>query len=333
MLHIHNGDSSADIARSARIPGEHIGWREALVCGPAPGALSPDAFREVRAQHLSESYDLSIEDVAEQLRRQQEALAQYRDHEEVVLWFEHDLFCQVHLVHLLDWFASHAPGTTRLSLICIDRFPGVPNFRGLGQLSETQLASLVSQRTEITEAQLQLGQKAWTAYTSSTPAAGESVAVTENSGLPFLAQAFAKHLQRFPSKQNGLGRVQNVLLELIGEGHQEFTSLFGAFQDREPLYGFGDTQIFLELKALATASTPLLLLNLEEGAPARSLDQISRATFQITETGKAVLDGKADFVSLNGIDLWLGGVHLKGVEAQWRWDETLSGLVRSREKA
>jgi hypothetical protein len=32
--------------------------------------------------------------------------------------------------------------------------------------------------------------------------------------------------------------------------------------------------------------------------------------FRLTETGYQVMRGKVDFVELNGIDLWLGGVHL-----------------------
>ena len=54
MLHIHNGDCSADIARKANLPGEHLAWREALVCGPTPGGLSEDDWRRLRAQHLEQ---------------------------------------------------------------------------------------------------------------------------------------------------------------------------------------------------------------------------------------------------------------------------------------
>ena len=49
--------------------------------------------------------------------------------------------------------------------------------------------------------------------------------------------------------------------------------------------------------------------------------QLLESSFQVTEFGEAVLRGDEDFVRLNGIDLWLGGVHLEGDEAAWRWDE------------
>jgi hypothetical protein len=47
----------------------------------------------------------------------------------------------------------------------------------------------------------------------------------------------------------------------------------------------------------------------------------------ITDAGRAVLSGSADRVSLNGIDEWLGGVHLQGHANIWRWDEAQQRLV------
>src|SRR5207253_209572 len=154
MLHIHNGDSTAGTARKADLPGEHLAWREALVCGPTPSGVSDDDFRQLRATHLSDAYGLSVQNCEKELREQQEALARFGDHDEVVLWFEHDLFCQVHLIYLLNWFAQRELRKTKLSLIFIDNFPGIDDFRGLGQLNEEQLASLFPQRREIDSAQL-----------------------------------------------------------------------------------------------------------------------------------------------------------------------------------
>jgi hypothetical protein len=41
---------------------------------------------------------------------------------------------------------------------------------------------------------------------------------------------------------------------------------------------------------------------------------------RLTETGESVMRGARDRVRLNGIDRWLGGVHLEGPDAAWRWD-------------
>lgn len=326
MLHIHNGDSTAQTARKAAIPGEHLAWREALVCGPAPGSSSEDEFRRLRSRHLAEAYGVKLENCENELREQEAILARFTDHEEVVLWFEHDLFCQVHLIYLLNRFARREPGKTKLSMICIGEFPGIEDFRGLGQLSEAQLISLFPDRREITKTQLDLGARAWTAYSSETPTGIEDLISGDTAALPFLGSALAKHLQRFPSVRNGLGRVENVGLELIVEGRREFKSLFPAFGKREPEYGFGDAQVSLELKRLARVARPVLTMT--NGASAKNSGQVLDTSFQITEHGRAVLRGEDDFVHTNGIDLWLGGVHLEGNEAAWRWDEVAQTLVR-----
>jgi hypothetical protein len=42
-----------------------------------------------------------------------------------------------------------------------------------------------------------------------------------------------------------------------------------------------------------------------------------------------VLDGEADHVDLNGIDRWLGGVHLQGKKALFRWDRGAFRIVKN----
>ena len=327
MLHIHNGDSAAGTAKNADSPGQHLAWREALVCGPAPGGLSADEFRGIRARHLADAYGVDLEKCENELRAQEVTLARASDHEEVVLWFEHDLFCAVQLIYLLDRLAHRDLGQTKLSLIFLAEFPGIDAFHGLGSLTEAQLASVFPQRQDVTAAQLELGSKAWAGYSSSNPKEIESLFESDLSPLPFLKVALSKHLRRFPSIENGLGSIGNVSLELIAKGYGNFRSLFPAFVRREPEYGFGDAQLYLELKRLASAATPLL--ELKGGVTGTALDSVQMflSSFEITTHGKAVLAGDQDFVVRNGIDHWLGGVHLEGNEAGWRWDEQAQELL------
>ena len=328
MLHIHNGDSSASTAIKAGIPGDHLAWREAMVCGPAPGDLAKSEFLKVRTAHLAQAYAVPIEKVESELREQYAAIENFSEHEEVVLWFEHDLFCQIHLVYLLAWFAQRDLGNTKLSLISIDEFPGVKIFHGMGQLNETQLTSLLPQRQEITPAQLELGSKAWRAYSAPDALQLISLMGSDLSALPFLRDALTKHMLRFPSTRNGLGRIENLGLELVRAGYPGFKSLFPAFMRREPVYGFGDAQFYLAMRRLATAQVPLLK-HKNGGNSAPDPVRMLFSAFEITERGEAVLAGAEDFVIKNGIDMWLGGVHLHGKESQWRWDDDTQQLLVS----
>src|SRR4029078_586425 len=145
MLHLHNGDSSANTARHSSLSGEHFAFREALIDGPTPAGLSRDDWRRLRAQHLADSCGVDVGECERGLLAQEELLDHSVDQDEVVLWFEHDLFCQVHLVYLLDWFPGSSSQTdephtlprngtdlimppaqttkTKLSLVCIGEFP------------------------------------------------------------------------------------------------------------------------------------------------------------------------------------------------------------------
>ena len=51
----------------------------------------------------------------------------------------------------------------------------------------------------------------------------------------------------------------------------------------------------------------------------------------LTSTGRSVLDGQVDHVALNGVDRWIGGVHLAGHRVAWRWDEGTERVVTSSE--
>jgi hypothetical protein len=83
---------------------------------------------------------------------------------------------------------------------------------------------------------------------------------------------------------------------------------------REARPFLGDTWGFDAMRRLARAPVPLL-----EADPAGRVDRHTR--LRLTATGRSVLDGERDHVALNGVDRWIGGVHLYGHEVAWRWHE------------
>ena len=326
MLHILNGDATANVLKETELSGELLPWREALVAGPTPRDLSFEEWINLRANHLSEDYEKTVDECKASLLNQEEVLRTFSKHEEVVLWFEHDLFCQVNLIYLLNFFSKQKENQTRLSLICIGDFPGIVNFKGLGHLSPAQLASLFEQRQNITQNMLELGHEAWAAYCSANPTAIETFLQKDSSELPFLKEALLAHLVRFPALKNGLGRVEKVALDLITGGIDQFKPLFPMFGELEPVYGFGDAQFWNHLKYLSKLKAPLItILGVNEIDRALSNDEFTYSFFKVTEKGKAILNGEEE---LQEIDSWLGGVHLNGETDLWRWDERNQQLVK-----
>ena len=328
MLHIHNGDSSVETARQSSLPGEHFAWREALIEGPTPSGFTGEEWLRLRARHLTEFYGVDPGETESGLRIQEDQMASYADHDEVILWFEHDLFCQTNLIYLLNWFGERNLGNTKLGMVCIGEFPGLPNFRGLGELNPEQMASLFERRHEVSNAEKTLAGMAWKAYCSPDPTAIQTLLDTDTSAMPFLKPALQLHLERFPSVRNGLGRIQNRGLQLIHQGVRTFADLFPRFGDAEPTYGLGDTQFWSALRQMGEAHEPLLKIK-NGNAPEQKVtsENFHQMSFEITQAGDAVLNAGADFVQMNGVDNWLGGVHLQGRSDLWRWDDQTQKLT------
>jgi hypothetical protein len=95
-----------------------------------------------------------------------------------------------------------------------------------------------------------------------------------------------------------------------------------AFFNDQPAYGLGDTQVWRDLRRMADAPQPLLRIEGFDG----SADSRRTASYDLTEVGSRVLANQDDFVTLNGIDLWLGGVHLSNGRL-WRWDDQRRALI------
>lgn len=328
MLHMVNGEATARILERTKIKGQIFSFKDALISGPAPATKNRHEFRAVRAEHLSMSYGVKSSLCQKDLVQQDAVLESTKRQDEVVLWFEHDLFCQLNLLYLLDWFNQAKLKKTCINLINIGRFAGRKNFRGLGELTPDELASLFSYREHVTGAQLTLASKAWQAFCSPNPTGIELLLHGDTSTLPALRGALADHLNRFPSTSNGLGRIEQQSLQFIDAGLEKFAELFPRFTAAENSYGLGDAQLWTTLFNLSRGPQPLLTLNSAAAGAALRPEFAKKAAFRLTKTGRAVLAGKEDLVNLNGIDEWLGGVHLHGKERVWRWHNPAARLAQ-----
>ncbi len=293
MIHIHNGDVVAALARRSDIPGEHLPYRETLVTGPViPGPQ----WIETRARSIADGHDEDLLRVRTGLLEQELALDNARSASEVVLWFEHDLYCLVHLVYLLQRLAP-----ARLSLV----WCGTP----LGEQDERELHLLFDSRAAVTPAITKIASAVWRAYASQDPTALNEWITRDTPDFPFLREGLALHASRFPSLTNGLGAIEQRALGHIAAGFTEFGTLFDRLNVENSRFGFGDSEIFRILRSLAWRAVPLITLT---GDPPKAL-------CAITPAGEKVLRGEVDDTKINDPDLWLGGAHVTR-EQTWRFD-------------
>lgn len=335
-LHIHCGDSSAGSLRNSSVSGDVHVWREIYIEGAVPGNVPDDEFRRIRAEFLSRSMNLDYDGVLQGTHARYDMLADAAKYGEVILWFDACMYDQTIMIHLIDQCARQQWPDTKLSLICAGEFPGFDAFDGLGQLNPEQLASLLETRHEIKPQEISLAREAWKAFTSANPADIEDILQGDCSPLPYLEAALTRHLQQYPSVRNGLNRTQNQILQAVNDGAAKLGEIFMATREHPAFMGDGSCWTVIE--QMAECKVPLVRIDGpgtfrdfmepdEIGTP--TLKDIKRWDVSITDAGKKVLAGRQDFIKLNGIDRWLGGVHLQGTEAQWRWDEDSQRLVKT----
>jgi len=221
VIHIHNGDSTAMIARRADIPGRHLPFRETLITGPARASLPQHDWIEERARFLSENYDQNLLRVRTELLDQEQVIDQARYEDEVVLWFEHDLFCLINFLYLLGRLSK----ARHLLMIWCPR--------PLGAMEEEELINVYNSRAAVPPAMLRVAADAWNAYTSDDATALNRLIERDVRDFSFLRDGFRLHGSRFPSSRNGLGDVEKRAMEGITAGVTDFIGLFTRF-DQEP---------------------------------------------------------------------------------------------------
>jgi hypothetical protein len=315
FLHVANGTSTTDTLAATGIPGKRSIWADPLYEGPVPGGLSDEALLEVRARYLS-GPDEAPPDAVNDLRRWRSVIEDRGSYDELVLWYEHDLFDQLNIIQLLSWIRSVLPPTTPVSLICVGSFPGRPRFKGLGELSSSELASLFDTRRRLGDAEYVVAGRAWEAFREPTPEALDTLRRSDTSALPFLTAALERFLQEYPSTRDGLSRTERRLLQVAEAAPVSLRSAFPRMHDDEQVYYVTDLSLIGLAQTLSTTSPALLAVDDDAAGNGSWL----RGTVRLTDAGREVLAGTRDRVAC-GLDRWLGGVHLRSGADIWRWDE------------
>jgi hypothetical protein len=321
-LNITNGDSAVTTLSDAGIPGKIIAWRDVLHEGKVDSSLSLDALSKERARFIAErgwgDFSHVSGDFAERDR-----IIQHLDYfDEITLWFEDDLYDQLQLIQLLDFFSRGAAGAKKLTLIVVDGY--------IPPLSASKLKELDGAREQVTAEQFELGQRAWKAFGSSDPQRVVDLLADDTSGLPYLAPALRRHLEEFPSLENGLSRSEREALTVIAEG---FTTPIAAFLEvakkQESIF-LGDIVFFSYLERLSGGGQALLTW--QDGsavvAPtAGNARDFVKRQLKLTPLGREVLSGIRDWQAINTTPRWLGGVEIRVGGGSWRWVAGEGALV------
>lgn len=324
FLHVANGSATTDLIEAAGIPGRASVWADVLYDGPVPGGISDAELLRVRARHLSGLVDAADLDEVNGLQRWRDEIDDVTSYDDLVLWYEHDLFDQLNLLQLLTWFNGRLPTTKGVSLIEIGTFPGRSAFKGIGELSSTEVASLFETRAAIPVERYALSARAWAAFRQSTPEALDELRRDDTSAVPFLNAALKRFLEEYPGEHDGLSRSERRLLEIASSGPIDLWTAFVQMHDHETAYYITDLSLLSLIREFSRLDPPLIAI------AGTLLDErrIPKGTMTITDRGRELLAGTIDRVATYGIDRWFGGVHLTSDGVRWRWSAAEQRIVR-----
>jgi Domain of unknown function (DUF1835) len=318
-LHVSNGDAT-DVAGTG-LARRVLYWRDVLREGPVP-ALGAEQLRRLRAAFLMQANADDRGEGAGMFAERDRSLQANRDGQ-YVLWFEADLYDQLQIIQILARLAELGVPAQRITLICIGEHPGIAHFGGLGELTAEQLRELPATNAcaRLTPAALQLATRAWAAFRAPTPEGLAAIVAARSTELRFLGEAFDRLSREYPSRRDGLSLTERRVLAAIADGAPDAGTAFRRAAARETRPFLGDSWCYAMMDRMAYAATPLLDAE-RSGAPIGPATRVG-----LTDAGARVLAGELDHVRLNGIDRWIGGVHLRGHEPRWRWDEGVETVV------
>jgi Domain of unknown function (DUF1835) len=300
MLHVTNGGEVVWRLRASGLSGSTLAWDDVLHEGPVQADLTDEELRVERALFLSRTGGRAYEDALARLEQRDRRLQEARGREQIVLWFEADLYDQLQILQILDRLE-------RVEWIGVGDHPSEERFYGLGQLEPSELPPLFEQREAVTADQVELARRGWAALRQPTPEALVGLLGRDTSALPFLAEALTRLLEELPWTTDGLSRTERSLLAPLEDGSADFADLFRAHMAAEGRPFLGDVWAGDHLRTLSTGPHPLVTLS-DDGR------------YALTDNGRATLAGRLDAVELRGIDRWLGGTHIGPPHPVWRWD-------------
>ena len=289
LLHITNGDIFTQRLSTLNLKGDVITWREMLCEGKTLSTVGSESFWKARFEFLNKNYKVTKSTFIEKTLKEYRSLCNHKQQDQIVLWFEYDLFCQVNMLAVLSWIKINRK-YAEISLVCSGKEDDSENLFGLNELSDEQIMKLYETRKVLSQNDIEYADYVWQLYCSDNPIRLENLSDFKNYQFDYLSEAITAHLHRFPSIKNGLNSMENNILQLSNDQKPNSKrELLKTVVSNQGLIGFGDSQYeraILRLKPLFSSFNPV----------------------RLTNKGKDILNSKTSYyASIQDNDVYLGG--------------------------
>tara|TARA_R110000796_G_scaffold88850_4_gene191911 strand:- start:69967 stop:70899 length:933 start_codon:yes stop_codon:yes gene_type:complete len=289
LLHITNGDSFTEKLKELNLSGDIITWREMLCEGKTETNVGSESFWKTRFEFLNKNYKVSKSIFIEKTLKEYRTLCNHKKQDQIVLWFEYDLFCQINLLAVISWLKTHRK-YAEISLVCSGKEDESDKLYGLSELSNEQLIKLFENKIVLTQDDIEYADYVWQLYCSDNPIRLENLSDFKNYQFNYLENSIQAHLHRFPSIKNGLNEMETNILKLAIEKTPASKGEFiEVLVKNQGVLGFGDSQFqraLGRLKPLFSNFNPV----------------------RLTQKGKLILKGETSYYScIQENDVYLGG--------------------------
>jgi hypothetical protein len=313
-IHIILGDSAGGtFTRIFRARDRLLIDQDVLSCGPTPRCEDLGQWSKLRLGYWNE---LIHDGPEEYVRSPFELVAhvnRLRDAERVHVWAGTGVSEQLFIAHVLHLMDVVGADPARLHLLQFESTQKGQRIFGMGELNEENMSNHPDAMPLSVDA-LADYRAAWFVLTSPEPSGIERFASDRPNANRWLLEAMKKMLRRYPDQRTGLNFWDFAVLSAVGSHGPKAARVIGhTIGDAYDGDNVGDTYLFARLLALGDERLPKPLLTLTGDRKS-----MRNNAAELTEFGKAVLEGKASNYPDNPIDDWAAGVRLSSSEgALW----------------
>ncbi len=290
-LHITNGDSLTQRLQELNlVSGEFMVWREMLCEGPTEIKIEEENSIKKRAAFLKKYYRISTSDYQEKFVSQLKKIDNLKKYNEVILWFEYDLFCHINMIAAISLLLRKEIKDIPVYIVCSGRIEHEKKLFGLCDLSDNQLKNHFLNKIKLSYDDLEFAAHIWTLYCESKP---EKIIgqIKRNSSFEYMSICLRAHLQRFPNMLTGLNVLEHNILEMVDNYQiKNIKQLMGYALEYQGYYGYGDMQ----MKRVLARLFQFLV---------QTKDQLL-----LSERGKLALERKKNFYNTQILNWYYGGV-------------------------
>lgn len=247
-LHITNGNNLTDYLIELDYTGNFLTWQEMLCEGPTTEQINKEEFFNLRKDFLSDFYDIEINE--NELKKELDILNHTDQFQQIVLWFEYDLFSHINLIAIIS-LLKQKNIILPLYLVCSGRVKGESVLKGLAELKPEQLHGHYENKIALSKEDIDLMNSLWRIYCGKDHNLFKPF-IVKKSSFPYLANCLKAHLQRFPDSVTGLSTLEMHTLHIISDQNiKSKRHLLGYILNFQGYYGFGDLQINKMIDTLA----------------------------------------------------------------------------------